>query len=237
MSRALLFGVLALMVPLALARHAHATQPAGDIGVVQPQGTPTQPPPSTPPPQYQPQPQYQPPPQYQGQPQYQPAPPVQYQYQPKPPPPAPSKHWEEGDAVPEGYHVEERPRQGLVVGGFVLILVPYAISALTAVGAKGDNETNWLFAPVAGPWFLMGRRHYACCSNSATSSDSGLGCVADVFVVTGLIVDGILQATGATLLLLGYLNTKPALVRDERALRIRPMRIGNGYGAGLGAMF
>ena len=161
----------------------------------------------------------------------------QYQYQPKPPPPARPKHWEDGDPVPEGYHVEDRPRQGLVVGGFVLVLVPYAISALTAIGAKGDNETNWLFAPVAGPWFLLGRRNYAGCGKTATDADSGLGCVADVFVVTGLIVDGILQATGATLLLLGYLNTKPELVRDERALRILPMRIGSGYGAGLGAAF
>jgi len=55
--------------------------------------------------------------------------------------------------------------------------------------------------------------------------------------VTGLIFDGIIQATGATLLLVGYLNPKQELVRDERALRIVPARVGSGYGVGLSAAF
>jgi hypothetical protein len=53
----------------------------------------------------------------------------------------------------------------------------------------------------------------------------------------GLVVDGIMQATGTTLLLVGYLNTKEELVRDDRALRLRPMKLGTGYELGLGAAF
>jgi hypothetical protein len=49
----------------------------------------------------------------------------------------------------------------------------------------------------------------------------------------GLIVDGVMQATGGALLLGGYLATKPQLVPNEEALRVRPMRVGSGYGVGV----
>ena len=35
--------------------------------------------------------------------------------------------------VPVGYHVEDKPRQGLVVAGYILVLVPYGIVALSAL--------------------------------------------------------------------------------------------------------
>jgi hypothetical protein len=258
---AVLGRVIALLTPMLLTRAAHA-DPATDIGVIPPgqgtpnqpppfqgtpnqpppfQGTPNQPPPYQPPPQqyqYQPQPQYQQP-QYQ-QPQYQ----QQYRYQPQPQqqyqaPPPRRQPYHDGDPVPDGYHVEDKPRSGLVVGGWLMLLIPYGISALSAVAAKGDNETGWLYVPVAGPWFMMGRRNYADpgCGHKNNDASDGLGCVADVFVVTGLIVDGVLQAAGATMLLLAYLNPKQELVRDQRAVRVLPTRVGSGYGLGLGATF
>ncbi len=152
-----LFIFLALAVPPLVARVAGATEPATDMGLVQVVQTPTQPPPtpSQPPPtptqpppyppqQYQqPQPQYQQPqPQYQ-QPQYQ-----QPQPQPQAPPPR-RRPYAEGDPVPEGFHVEETPRKGLVIAGFIVLGIPYGISALTAISAKGSNETNWLFVPLS----------------------------------------------------------------------------------------
>jgi hypothetical protein len=142
----------------------------------------------------------------------------------------------DGDPVPAGYHVEERPRSGLVTAGLVMVLVPYAIGAFAGIAAKFGNESTWLVAPVVGPWLTMGQRHYYSCDKGSNASDS-LGCAADVLVVTGLIISGVVQAAGGTLLLIGVLNPKPTLVRDDSALRVRPMTIGSGYGVGLESAF
>jgi hypothetical protein len=114
-----------------------------------------------------------------------------------------------------------------------VLLIPYGIGALSAVAAKGSNESSWLYVPVAGPWLTMGLREYGSCQRPNT--DDSLRCVADIFVVMGLIFDGVIQVTGGTLLLVGYLNTKQELVRDEAALRIRPVQVGSGYGLRAGA--
>jgi hypothetical protein len=212
-----LFFSALVATTLGLANEA-AAQPVTDIGV-----PPGQPQPGQPPPQYQ-QPQY-----------YQPQP--QYQQQPAGRPAKPKK-WQDGDPVPAGYHVEDRPRSGLVIGGTIMVLVPYTIGAFAAVAAKFDNETTYLLVPVVGPWLTMGARSYSGCGRDKKEDVSGsLGCVGDIFVVMGLIVDGVLQATGATLLLVGALNTKPQLVRDEARVNIRPMTIGSGYGLGAIATF
>ena len=167
-----------------------------------------------------------------SQPQYQP------QYQPYPPLyPAPRpRAWRDGDPVPPGYHVEEKPRSGLVTGGLIMVLVPYAIGAFAAISAKFGNESSFLLAPVIGPWLTMGQRHYYSCPKDGSGSDK-LGCVADVFVVMGLVVSGVVQAGGATLLLVGILNPKPTLVHDDTSLHVRPMTVGSGYGLGVQSAF
>ena len=196
----------ALLVPVLYARGALATEPVQDIGVV----------PGQPAPPYQ-QPQY---PQYQQMP---------------PPYTSPRSRWRDGDPVPPGYHVEEKPRSGLVTGGLIMVLVPYSIGAFAAISAKFGNESTWLLAPVVGPWLTMGARNYFSCPRSGGGDT--LGCAADVFVVMGLVVSGVVQAAGATLLLVGVLNPKPTLVHDDTSLRVRPMTIGSGYGLGLQAGF
>jgi hypothetical protein len=161
--------------------------------------------------------------------------PAQPQYQA--PPWTPPPRYEGADRVPPGYHIEDEPRHGLVVAGWTLLLVPYALGAVTALGTKGDNQSSWLYAPVIGPWFVLAGRSYAGCDQSSADVGSGLGCVADVFAVMGLIVDGVLQAAGVTLLALGYLNPRHELVRDQPALRIFPARVGTGEGIGLRLTF
>jgi hypothetical protein len=157
---------------------------------------------------------------------------------PPPPPPvivAPQpSQWHPGDPAPPGYHVEELPRSGLVVAGAIVFAVPYFFSAVSALSANSQNESGWLYVPVAGPWMTLGRRTYSCNpDNNNQSTSQSLGCVADVFVVMGLIFDGIVQATGASLILAGELATKPGLVRNDEALRVVPMRLGSGMGAGV----
>jgi hypothetical protein len=225
-------AVLTVVTALAFAHESRAqSQPATDIGV--PPGQSTLPPSQ----QAQPYPQQyqqpQPYPQYQYQYPYQePQPYPQYQrtYRPRPP------RYHEGDPIPPGYHVEDKPRMGLVITGWVLFLVPYALGAFTAVATDFENKSAWLTAPVIGPWALIGQRHYLGCHRNGDVGD-GLGCAADTLVVTGLILSGIMQTLGATFLLIGYSATKPELVRDDRALRVHPMPVGSGYGLGLGAAF
>ena len=111
---------------------------------------------------------------------------------------------------------------------------------VTASAANQANETGWLFVPVVGPWMTLGQRSYATCNtpnNGSQSSTQSLACVGDIFAVMGLITDGVLQATGATLLLVGVAAGRPTLVRDDEAVRLTPMRIGSGYGAGLAGTF
>jgi hypothetical protein len=151
--------------------------------------------------------------------------------------PLPSQ-WHPGDPVPPGYHVEDEPRSGLVVAGAIVLGVPYFFSAVSALSANSQNESGWLYLPVGGPWITLGRRAYSCNADASNqTTGQSLGCVADVFVVMGLVFDGIVQATGATLLLVGELATKPGLVRNEAALRVVPMRLGSGVGAGVVGAF
>jgi hypothetical protein len=142
--------------------------------------------------------------------------------------------WRPGDPPPPGYHVEEKPRTGLMVAGGIVAGIPYFFSIVSASAAQSSNASGWLFVPVAGPWLTMGQRAYGC-NPDATNQTTGqsLQCVADIFVVMGLIADGVMQATGATLLIVGAAATKPALVRDGEALHVSPMRVGTGYGAGV----
>lgn len=153
---------------------------------------------------------------------------------PAPAPTPSSSQWHEGDPVPPGYHVEEQPRSGLVIAGAIVLGVPYFFSAVSALAASSQNESGWLYVPVAGPWLTLGRRTYSCNpdDNNQTTSES-LACVGDVFVVMGLVFDGIMQATGGALLLAGELATKPGLVRNDEAVRVVPMRMGSGAGAGV----
>ena len=61
-------------------------------------------------------------------------------------------------------------------------------------------------------------------------------CAKDALLWAGLIIDGMIQVAGGTLLLVGYTATKRTLVRDD-AWRLTPMRVGTGYGVGALGMF
>lgn len=158
--------------------------------------------------------------------------------QPTTQPAAAHRRWRDGDPVPPGYHVEDVPRSGLVKAGYIVTGVPYFFSVVAAVSSRAENESGWLVVPFAGPWVTMGRRNYGC-DPDTTSPTTGqsLTCVADIFVVMGLIFDGIAQATGGALLLAGYVATKPGLVRNDETLRVLPIRVGSGMGLGAAGEF
>jgi hypothetical protein len=168
------------------------------------------------------------------------APPPPYAY-PQPtaystPAPAPTRPWRSGDPVPTGYHVEDKPRSGILTAGYVLTGIPYGIGLLSATAANFKNSSAWLAVPWLGPWLTIGQRGYAC-GNEGRGVSQSLECAGEVFLVMGLIMDGILQATGATLLIVGYTNTKEVLVPDQQAVRLVPLRFSSGFGAGLTGAF
>ncbi len=132
------------------------------------------------------------------------------------------KDYEEGEPIPPGYHAETKVRTGLVVGGAVTFGVLDLLSVLTGAiihdvnkaDHNGDDGT-FLYVPGAGPFLQM------------TKTDSGTG---NVF----LAIDGIAQAAGATMFIVGITSPKTVLVRNDLGeVRVMPIRMGD-KGGGLG---
>jgi hypothetical protein len=136
--------------------------------------------------------------------------------------------YKEGQLIPPGYHLEDRPRQGFVAAGYIVTAVPYAIGLLAAVSADFANHSGWLVVPFVGPWLTLGRRENACVGRAESAQDDG-DCWTDL-VMAPLIMDGIVQTIGGTFLAIGYLATKEWVVRDDLAYVVVPAPIGSGYG-------
>jgi len=140
--------------------------------------------------------------------------------------------YRDGDPIPQGYHLEEQTRSGLVNAGIILTAIPYALGVFAAIGADFENKSSWLAVPWVGPWLVLGQREYVC-----DDRRESLKCVGETFAIMGIIADGVIQAAGGTLLLIGVVSTKSVLVPDSHAVRFAPMRVGSGYGLGLGGAF
>jgi len=141
-----------------------------------------------------------------------------------------------GEPIPLGYRLVEEPRHGLVTAGWVLTGVTYGLGAAAALSANFDNASGFMLVPFVGPWLTLGRRDHADCSDSS-GADDGLRCVGDVFVILGIVADGLLQAGGAALLLSGYLAKRAKLVRADLAWSVAPRQIGSGYGLAASGAF
>jgi hypothetical protein len=119
----------------------------------------------------------------------------------QPVPPPRTLPYDEGQAVPPGYHVEERARRGLVIAGTVTFGSAYLISILGASSAVASDDNSSddfapLFIPVAGPFITLG---------TAEDADG----VAPIF-----ILDGIAQVGGLALLIAGLAAQESILVRN-----------------------
>src|SRR3954468_23770453 len=110
-------------------------------------------------------------------------------------PPAPQLRQPEsvpynGGPVPAGYHVEERARRGMIIGGTLTLGVPWVLGIVVASGYDFSNQSGWLVVPVLGPWITIASRK--------TDGLCGYGnsCPDDNGVRTMLILDGLTQAAG-----------------------------------------
>jgi hypothetical protein len=148
------------------------------------------------------------------------------------------KDWEPGNPIPQGYHPETRTRTGLIVAGAVTFGTLYLISALVAaagadsssrvtysngqyVKTSGENPVGALWVPVVGPFIQMGHE-----------GNSSVGNVV-------LVVDGLGQVAGATMLAFGLFSPRHVLVRNDLGtVRVSPVGLGGGkVGWGLTGTF
>jgi|KBSMisStaDraftv2_1062788.scaffolds.fasta_scaffold80894_1 hypothetical protein len=137
------------------------------------------------------------------------------------------KDWEEGQPIPYGYHEETRVRKGVVISGAVVFGVLYLYNAFfasigeDASSATGnENKLGWLYLPVLGPFLEM----------SETSSSTAH------FL---LVLDGVAQGVGVTMVISALMYPKHLLVRNDLAtMTVVPMKIGmDGEGLGIVGRF
>jgi hypothetical protein len=146
--------------------------------------------------------------------------------------PPPEYRYTPGDMLPEGYHIEDRPRRGFVISGYLTLGIPYGFGLMVGAVKRFENQLGWLAVPVAGPFLTFALRDRACNEIGETAFD-GWHCVWDRTSEWFLITDGILQAVGATFLVIGYSSTTPFAVRDEdSAFWLSPTLVGDGGGVG-----
>jgi len=185
------------------------------------------------------------------------APPPAYTYAPPPPgytyaypaPPAPAygayptplrapeSAPYNGGPVPAGYHVEERARRGLVVGGAVTLGVPWVLGVTIASGYDFSNQSGWLVVPALGPWITIAARKNDTICDYVGSSNSN--CSPDNSVRTILILDGLTQAAGTIMFVYGLASPKKVITRDfVGSLHFTPAPMGKlGYGGVLTGEF
>jgi hypothetical protein len=126
-------------------------------------------------------------------------------YAPTPPTKLP---YREGAAPPPGYHIEQGPRKGLVIAGAIVLGTTYFLSASIGM-ASTDHDDRWLLVPVFGPFLDLGAR-----GDRSSCSSGNLDCVTEPVIRTYLVLDGVVQATGAVLLITGLAFQKKEFVSD-----------------------
>jgi hypothetical protein len=150
--------------------------------------------------QPQPAPQQVPAPYYPAQPYYVAQPQPYYAPQPQ----APQR--------PTTPHTEERANLGLIISGAVILGVGWVVNILSGVFAGvelfgSDASSEWdafrfsAFVPIAGPWIQLATKP------TSFSQD---------YWGPWLIIDGLLQATGLTMLVIGIATPRTETVYSER---------------------
>ncbi len=142
---------------------------------------------------------------------------------------AKDRPYEDGDPVPPGYVVRERPRRGLVIAGSIVTGVPWVLSVTAASASDYENKTGFLLVPGVGPWLMLlagGARDKDCGDNDFCSgSRAGLRAV--------LVFDGLVQSAGAAMFLVGLMAPRKVLVPAPVEVSVLPMQLSrDGYGIG-----
>jgi hypothetical protein len=147
------------------------------------------------------------------------------------------------DEAPPGYRYEEHTAATPIVVGSLILAIPYATGLGIAGAEDFANGSGWLAVPALGPWLALGARDNPCdTAKDAQEFNSDVGnCVAEPFVRGMLVLDGVLQATGAVVMIVGASSSEKRLVPvRERTARVvaMPQPVGrSGYGLGVVGSF
>jgi hypothetical protein len=108
--------------------------------------------------------------------------------------------WDGDGTPPNGYHLETRVRKGLVIAGAVTFGTMYLTTVIGAAfaNALGSSRASVAFVPIAGPFIALRD-------------------VPDERGVALLVIDGVVQAAGATMLIVGLAAQKTVAVRTDSA--------------------
>ena len=129
------------------------------------------------------------------------------------------------------FREEKKVRTGLIIGGSVMLGVGYGLAISIAAANDFNDVTGWLAVPVAGPFITMGAHDYGACGSDTGCALVGLG---DFFVTLGLVLNGLVQVGGATMVIVGATVPTTERVPD---VAVGPRAIGTGYGLGLDLAF
>jgi hypothetical protein len=142
--------------------------------------------------------------------------------------------WRNGDPIPAGYHPSQRMRVELVLAGAASLVWSYSV-LLDAAAQTGDKV--WLM-PVVGPFIEVG--HYGIPHGDGSTLDViGQAVYASFDAV--LVLDGVVQAAGVVMLVLGLTVPKTVVVRNDlgviKSIRPVPMAANSMGGLGIAAQF
>lgn len=140
--------------------------------------------------------------------------------------------YEEGDPVPPGYVVRDRPRRGLTIAGSIVTGVPWFFSVTAATAANFEHKSGFLVVPGLGPWMMLlaGGASDNDCANAdlpdhCSVSRAGLRAI--------LVFDGLVQSAGAAMLITGLALPRKRLVPTSIDVSIAPVQLSaDGYGVG-----
>ncbi|HEX2670957.1 MAG TPA: hypothetical protein VHM25_08795 [Polyangiaceae bacterium] len=145
-----------------------------------------------------------------------------------------------GLPIPPGYRVEHRAATGIIVGGLATFGIAYATALVIGAKASFGDGTGWVAVPVIGPWAAIGARSYRCSNDPTQANQCVSGAFSEVQTIAALSADGVIQAAGAVLFVVGLASGHDELVRTDLpvSFRVVPRQVGaDGLGIGVDGRF
>jgi hypothetical protein len=137
-----------------------------------------------------------------------------------------ARKWKVGDPPPPGFHVEQRPIQGLLIGGGVTLGAAWIASMALGVSSHNDGG-GYSAIPIVGSFIAAGVYKAPTC-NSFCYLDFG-----PAFYKAFLITFGAIQTTGAAILIAGVTVRRDKLIPGP-GLTLTPVPMVGPTGSGLG---
>lgn len=128
----------------------------------------------------------------------------------------------------------------MIFGGLATFGIAYSTALVLGASANFGDGTGWVAVPVIGPWAAIGARSYHCSNDPSLANQCVSGAFSEVQTIAILSADGVIQAAGAVLFVVGLASGEDELVRKEPpvSFRVLPRTVGvDGFGVGVDGRF